>query len=318
MIKLLLGTSTWLPFESVTWKGTENQASREIDFTIASNPYDVNFQNITINLGDIVHLFDDTTQLFVGVVTNRERSAEIGTASFTAKDFLHYLLRSSTSKVFNKKTPEAITKNLLKEIGANEGNIARTKYKIKKAIYQDTCIYDIIIGAYRKASASTGQNYMLTMDGSKVNVIVKGEDSGVTLDADKDITAATYNDTTDNMINKVLIYNKDGTKKSGKVQNANNVKNFGIYQTTYTKEEGVNAKKAAKKLLVGVTEEASVEAVGNVKAVAGKLIVIHDSATGLSGNFYITQDEHTFQNGVHTMSLSLSRKNTMEEGADGN
>ncbi len=316
-IRLLLGTDTWVPFEKVTWKGTENQASREIEFTIASNPYDANFQNISVSLGDIVHLFDGTTQLFVGVVTSRERTAEIGTATFTAKDFIHYLLRSSSTKIFKKKTPEVITKKLLAEVGANVGSLEKTKFKIKKAIYQDTCIYDIIIGAYRRASSSTGQNYMITASGSKINVILKGQDSGVTLDADKDITAATYSDTTDNMVNKVLIYNKKGTKKVGKVQKASYVNSYGVYQTIYTKEDGVSAKKAAKKLLVGITKEASIEAVGNVAAVAGKLIVIHDSATGLSGNFYITEDEHTFENGVYTMTLGLSWSNTQEEGSDG-
>ena len=63
-------------------------------------------------------------------------------------------------------------------------------------------------------------------------------------------------------------------------------------------------------------KEASVEAIGNINAVAGKSIEIKDKATGLVGTFYIASDTHVFENGVHTMSLELSWKNVMEEGAD--
>lgn len=89
-----------------------------------------------------------------------------------------------------------------------------------------------------------------------------------------------------------------------------------MYQSVYTKEKGVNAKTAAKALLTGVTKEASIEALGNIAAVSGKSINIQNSAAKLTGKFYITSDTHKFENGTHTMSLSLSYVNTMEEGAD--
>jgi hypothetical protein len=104
-------------------------------------------------------------------------------------------------------------------------------------------------------------------------------------------------------------------KQIGKVQNASHVKSYGVYQSTYKKEKGVNAKTEAQAMLIGITKEASVEAVGNTKAVSGYRIGIHDKATGLSGMFYITSDTHTFENGVHTMSLELSWDNEMDEGA---
>ena len=91
---------------------------------------------------------------------------------------------------------------------------------------------------------------------------------------------------------------------------------YGIYQSTYTKEDGVNAKKEAEALMVGITKEASVEAIGNIRAVSGRSIVIYDKATGLNGKFYITSDTHTFENGVHTMQLELVWQNIMESGAD--
>jgi hypothetical protein len=185
---------------------------------------------------------------------------------------------------------------------------------IPKLFFDDQCIYDIIIKAYRKACARTGEKYMPVMDGKKVSVIVKGKGSGVTLDQSKDITDASYQDTTDNMVDLVRIYN-DSMKQIGKVQNKSHVQTYGVYQSTYRKETGVNAKTEAKAMLVGITKEASVEAVGDIRALSGYSICIHDKATGLTGTFYITSDTHTFENGVHTMSLELSWDNEMDEGA---
>lgn len=152
------------------------------------------------------------------------------------------------------------------------------------------------------------------MSGKKLGILEKGKKSGVTLDQSVDITSATYSDTTDNMVNMVRIYS-DKREELGKVQSKKQVKKYGIYQQTYTKEEKVDAKSAAKALLVGITKEASIEAIGNLKAISGYSINIQDKVTGLTGTFYITEDTHTFENGVHTMTLGLSWSNIMEEGA---
>ena len=311
MIKLRW-KDTWIKFTSVTWSGTDNQASREIAFEIPSNPYDKNFENVPIKLGDLVYLYDDKTQLFVGTVTDRQKPAEAGTTTYTARDFMHYLLRSNTTKKFKNKSPEKITTAVCKELGIGTTALAKTKLNIASMWFEDQCIYDIIIKVYRKAKAKTKKKYMPVMVGKKVSVVEKGKDSKVTLDQKVDITSATYHDTTDNMVDLVRIYNSS-LKQIGKVENKKQVSTYGTYQATYKKEKGVDAKKEAKALLVGITKEATVEAIGDVRAISGRSITIHDKATGLFGKFYITSDSHTFENGVHTMSLSLSWDNKMEE-----
>nr|DAT40021.1 MAG TPA: 43 kDa tail protein [Caudoviricetes sp.] len=314
MIKLYWNKAQ-LNFEKVEWSGTDTQASRQITFSIPVNPYDKGFKNAPIKLGDIVTLYSDKEKLFVGVVTSREKSAAIGTASYTAKDFMHYLLRSSTSRKFVNKTPEQITKQICTEAGIKCGDLAKTGVNIPKLIFEDQNLYGIILKAYRKAVGKTKKKYMLTMDGKKLSVIVKGKDSKVTLDQGKDITDASYSDTTDNMVNLVKIYN-ESMQQVGKVEKKKLTQKYGIYQSTYTKEDGVDAKKEAEALMVGITKEASVEAIGDIRAVSGKSLVIYDKATGLNGKFYITSDTHTFENGVHTMQLELAWKNIMESGAD--
>lgn len=305
----------WIDFESVEWSGTDNQCSRQLSFTIPCNPYDKSFEKLDIKLGDLIYLYDGSTQLFIGTVTTREKSAEIGTASYTAMDFMHHLLRSTGTYKFTKTTPEKITKKVCSDLKIQTVKLASTKCNIKKLIFEGDCIYDIIITAYRKAKATTGKNYLPVMVGNKVSVIQKGTSSGVKLAQGVTITGATYTDTTDNMVDRVNIYS-DKRKKLGQVEAKKNIETYGVYQQTYTKESGVNAKKEAKAMLVGVTKQASIESIGDVKAISGYSIEIDDKATGLSGTFFITSDSHTFADGVHTMSLELSWGNEMEVGKD--
>lgn len=208
-----------------------------------------------------------------------------------------------------------MTRKVCSDLKIKTGSLAVTNFKISKLIFDDQKMYDIIVSGYRRARAKTGKNYMPTMDGSKVCVIEKGKASGVKLTQGVHITGATYSDTTDNMVNTVNIYSSK-MKKLGQVRNKKNVSRYGIYQAGYTKESGVDAKAEAKSMLVGVTSEITVEAPGNLKAISGRSIKIDDKATGLKGTFYITADRHNFSNGVHTMTLTLSRVNEMEEGAE--
>lgn len=305
----------WVQYERIEWSGTENQCSRQISFTLPSNPYDKEFQNVSIKLGDPIYLYNDKKKIFVGTVTSRTKRAEIGTGDYTSMDFMHYLLRSNATYKFKNTTPEKITKKACEDVGVKTKSLAKTNTYIEKMFFEDQCIYDIMIRAYRSAKHATGKKYMPVMDETKVSVIEKGKSSGVVLEQGVDIISASYSDTTDNMVNKVIIYN-DKLKKLGQVQNKNNISKYGTYQQAYTKEKGVNAKSAAKDLLTGITKEASVEAIGNINAVAGKSIKIQDKATGLVGTFYISSDTHVFENGTHTMTLELVWKNVMEEGAD--
>lgn len=308
----LLWDSKWLDFTSVEWTGSQNQSSRQITFSLPSNRYDKGFKNVNIKLGDLISMYDSKKRLFLGIITAREKSAEIGTESYTARDFLHYLLRSTGMYKFKNKTPEQITRQVCGSVGIKIDKLATTGVVIPKMICEDLSLYDIIAKAYRKAFLKTGKRYLLSMNADKLVVSEKGLKSGITLDQSKDITGATYSDTTDNMVNLVKIYN-DSMKQIGEVKSRDNIDNYGIYQSTYQKEEGVNAKQEAERLLVGVTREASVSAIGYIEAVAGKSIVIKDGATGLKGRFYITNDTHRFENDTHMMDLDLAWKLTDED-----
>ena len=81
------------------------------------------------------------------------------------------------------------------------------------------------------------------------------------------------------------------------------MKKYGIFQQTYTKEEGKDATTTAKSMFKTVEKTFTLECVNLNEAVTGAGAVVRDSSTGLSGVVWIDADTHTWQNGVATMSL---------------
>lgn len=308
------GSRTKINIVSCTWSGTENQASRTLEFTIPWNPYDKGFQNMGLSLGDRIFMYNDKELLFVGVLVSREKTAAIGTASYRALDYMHYLLRNTVTRIFKGMTPKMITTSLCKAAKIGTVNLQNPNVYIPLVVYKEQSMYDIIIASYRKAYKVNKKKYMPIMVGSKLSIIEKGTDSGVILDQSIDITDASYNDTTENMVNYVEVYVGDYYLHNV-VQDKKNVNKYGRYMAPYTYDGSSTPLADCKAMLVGVTKEASVNAIGNIECIAGRSLKIRDKATGLVGKFYIASDSHTFENGIHTMSLELSYSNKMEEGA---
>ena len=125
------------------------------------------------------------------------------------------------------------------------------------------------------------------------------------------ITSSNYKESITNMVNKVRIYDGEG-KPQGVVQNDADVKKYGIFQQTYTKEEGKDATTTAKSMFKTVEKTFTLECVNLNEAVTGAGAVVRDSSTGLSGVVWIDADTHTWQNGVATMSLTVTLKQMMD------
>lgn len=306
---------------TVTWSGSVEQAAREASITVLNAPNDPNITALKLNLavGDVIALYEGKTLIFYGEIQTSEKKGEIGTVTYKARDLMDHLLRIEHKQTFKNKTAEAITKSICKKYGITTGTVTATKKAIKKIIIDGSSLYDVIMIAYTKAAKSTGKKYMAYMNGKKLCVKVKGTViSKYSLDEYVNITAASYEETIENMVDQVKIYNDKG-KQVGVVKDAANVKRYGIYQSLYTKEKGVNATTAAKNMLTGIEKKVNVDAIdGNIKCVAGDGVKVYDQATGLNGLFWIQNDTHTWEGGRHTMSLELSFKNVMDKKtADG-
>lgn len=300
---------------TVTWSGSVAQAARQAAITVLNAPMDPNIKKMKLNLapGDVIALYEGGKNIFYGEIQTAEKKAEIGTVTYNATDLLGHLLRIMHKGKYRKKTAEQIAALICQKYGIQTGGIVETQKELKKVIIDGNSIYDAIMIAYTKAAKSTGKQYMCYMQGKKFCTKEKGAVvSGYTLNENKNIVSSSYEETIENMINQVKIYNDKG-KQIGEVKHAGNLKRYGVYQETYTKEKGVNAQKAAQNMLSDVEKKVNAEVInGNVKCTAGAGVKVYDKATGLHGLFWIDSDAHTWEGGRHTMSLELNFKNVMD------
>lgn len=296
----------------ITWSGDTKEVSRKLNFVIYQNDIDKLMPTINIKVDDDIILKDDKGNiLFGGVIQKLDKKSAEKTFSYLAYDLLSYLNKSEVSKIFDS-TPEAITKNICSDLNIPTGDIAKTNVKVYYPCLSKSA-YEAIMIAYTQAGYATGNVYIPVMKNiNKLCVIKKGQYSGVVLEGTYNLEDSTYSVTSENVVNKVVITDKEGNSIKA-LDDINSMNKHGTVQKVYKTEDGKDANAEAKALFHGIEQSGSVLALGDVRAISGYSLAVQESKSGLYGLFYIESDSHTFSDGKHEMSLTLAFENTMDE-----
>ena len=299
--------------EKVTWSGDSKQVARKLVFTVANKDSERFLPKVNINEGDQVQFLEDGKLLFSGPVFDIEKSGSGNVVTYTAFDLMFYVTKSDINRVFDNETPEAITSWICSHLGIPFGAAASTGIPVympwlgKKA-------YDGIMAAYTAASRKNGKKYIpLIKNATQLYVIERGALCGVVLDGSYNLTEANYKTSLQNMVDRVLITDKDGNQ-IGVVEDTAAQQKYGVVQTVYKQEDGKDAQTEAKALLQTLEQTGSVTGCqGDSRAVSGYALIVQETTTGLFGKFYIESDTHTFTDGKHEMALTLAFSNMMDE-----
>ena len=296
---------------SVEWGGSKDEVARKVSLSFINAPNDPNIKSITLKLGSMIYLYDDDKkEIFRGYIIDRERGSNT-VVSYVVYDLLYYTLKSKATYKFKKKTAEAITKAVCKDLKISVGSLAKTGKNVKFLV-KDRSIYEIIMVAYTKAKKQTKKKYYVYTRKGKLCVgKIEDEWFKLELSDNSNVISTSSKESLSEVVNRVKVYNEKG-KLLKVVKNESSIVKYGIFQQTYTKEKGVNATTVAKGMLNGIARTLEIECIGYVGCTTGKCVRLIDATTGSEGKFYITADTHTWQNGVHTMKLSLALHNTMD------
>jgi hypothetical protein len=172
--------------------------------------------------------------------------------------------------------------------------------------------YEAIMAAYTAASRRNGNKYIPLMQRDRLQVIVKGTYCGVVLDGGYNLTEASYKSSMQQVVNRVVITNKDG-KTVNTLQDAASRRKYGTVQRVYKQQDDVDNAAEARALLKGLERSGSVTALGDVRAVSGYSVAVQEPVSGLYGKFYVESDTHTWEAGKYTMQLTLAYDNLMDE-----
>ena len=293
---------------SYKWSGDIDQAGRKLEFVIAYNTKDISFQNITINIGNEIYFYyqeDEKTtplEIFRGVVFIKQRNTSNFTMEFTAFDRLIYLAKSKTTKKFSNITIENVIQQVANEMNIQIGNICDIGVYVD-FIADNMSGTEIIKKAFDLAYAKNNKKYHMYMNQNKLYVIERSETIENYIANDViNVENTTHSESLENMINQIMITDKDGNVSSY-IKNDDDINNFGMIQGVYKIDEKQDTQTQAKAMLKGVTYHSSLTGIGNIQCITGYAIVIQEEQ--LKGKFTIKSDRHSISNNVHKMELDL-------------
>ena len=298
----------------ITWKGSASEASRSVDFDYINAPYDKSVNLPSIATGNYISLEDTKEgEIFFGQIFGVEKSSQTGTITFTAYDMMKHLLESTGQYNFKNLTAEAIASQVCADIQVPIRHLHPTGVNIASMICDKMKMYDIVMAAYTKAHKITGDKYFAMIYKRGLGVYkTKWAVKGFTLSENSNIFASSISERMEDIKNKVLIFDDKG-KQIGEVKDDGSIKKFGIFQEIYSKEEGIDPTTGAKNLLkIKPAQEIKISAIGDINCLSCYFVEVKDTATGLSGKYWISSDSHTFENGTHKMELELKFDSLMD------
>jgi len=298
----------------IVWKGSASEAARSVDFDYVNAPYDNTVNLPSISTGDYISLEDvKEGEIFFGQIFGIEKSSQTGTISFTAYDMMKHLLESTGQYNFKNLTAEAIVAQVCADIQVPIRHLHPTGINISSMICDKMKMYDIVMAAYTKAHHITGDKYFAMIYKRGLGVYkTEWAVKGFTLSENSNIFASSISESMDEIKNKILIFDDKG-KQIGEVKDDESLKKFGVFQEIYSKEEGVDPTTGANNLLkIKPSQSIKISAIGDINCLSCYFVQVKDTATGLSGKYWIASDTHTFENGTYKMELELRFDSLMD------
>lgn len=287
-----------------TWSGNESEIARRLELEVLNPLQDYYIPKIELQLGGFIILYSDNEkELFQGFILSKEKNSQNGNLSLVCVDALFYANKSKSIHNFSKKTAEEIGATLCNEAKIAIGYLTPTG--IAQNFPANDTVFKIIKDAYDYASSLNGKKYKINMRQGKIHVEEKAKTANLLiLTSENDLNGSSYNETLENMINVIKVYDDTG-KQIGEAKNADNIKTYGVFQDVYEKEEGKNFNIVANNMLKGIEKTLSVDAVGNLDCITGNYVSIIDNIIGVDDDYEIISDSHVFSNGTHSMHLEL-------------
>lgn len=299
--------------DGVTWGGDYQQVSRTLEIGLLYPTNDPNHSKVNVEVGDKIRFYEYDLELFRGIVWSKNVDSSSQFVKLNCYDDLIYLTKSQIAKVYKGVTPEAVTKQLCSEFNISAGSLASTGHSRNYVALGQTP-YDVIMASYTYASTKNGKKYMPRMMNGKLHVIEKGtSQANVVLDPKYNLQNIKYNQSLEQMINSVIVYKSEDGSTVLTETNSSWISKYGKLQKAISYDEKKDSRAMAKKELKDLERKAEAKAFGHPGCLAGNIVYVRDEHTGLIGKFYIDADSHTWNRGIHNMTLTLNFENLMDE-----
>ncbi|MFD1177103.1 hypothetical protein ACFQ3W_12480 [Paenibacillus puldeungensis] len=300
--------------KSINWSGDIKQAARKLVVEL-SNTGDLRDLYMLFEKGAELRLIlNEKQELFRGVLFADQINSQ-GQMTLTAYDENIYLTKSKDTKIFRNQSASAIIKRLCNEFSINVGEIHDTGYVIPKMVFRDKTLFEMMIMALTETQKQNGQHFLITSKEGKLQLLARKEQKGKwVLENGVNLLDASYSQSIEETKTQIKVVGEDAKKKeiSVSVKDGELTQRYGVMQhlekpdQNMTKSQMDQRAKQLLKDLGTIDDQARIECLGIPDVISGSCVYVKESVTGILGGFYISADEHRFENGSHTMSVTLS------------
>ncbi|WP_342510592.1 hypothetical protein MKY34_11320 [Sporosarcina sp. FSL K6-1522] len=304
---------------TISRRSNKDELGEEITFDIAFNDVK-HFPKNPCEIGDMVVLKNANYEITRALIVDEDRSG-ISPIGYTAFDFAFYLNKSSSIYQFRKMRADQCIRKVVNDFGVPIGNIVSMPVGIDK-IFPDDAPSDIIKEIIEFVEQKLGVKYLMEMRQGKLFIERQGDlvikamfkpfPDAFLMDATNAIASPSRKRSIADMVNSIqvvgnddkLVLTRDDTamvNKYGKLQKV-------VQLDQDEKRSAAEIARNELKELSKVSEEVSIELLGDDSVRAGRLLVVNEPVTGIKGTYLINDVSHTISGGIHKMSLGLGAR----------
>lgn len=306
--------------QAVRWSGRKGSSARTITVTmIDDDGYRHARSGIDVADGNQCVFLVDGKERFRGILMNQNQGDK-KQLKFKAYDNGIYLANNKDTFVYKNKTADQVFSDVCSRFGIPTGEVAKCSYKIPELTKSKTTGQDAVLDALGLDYKATGTRHFISSDKGKLSLLQrKDQVISFVVDGDANLYGYSYTKSIESIKTRVKMISKEGTTLAEKSNSALEQK-IGIFQEIQQPDESLT--KAQVKDLVGSVldtlddpeETLTLNILGDPDVISGKAILVKIPHLGISRAYYVDNDDHTFEDNMHTMSLTLTTAAEIKKG----
>ena len=298
--------------KSVRWSGRKGRSARTITVAmIDDDGYRHARSGIDVADGNQCVFLVDGKERFRGILMNQNQG-DNKQLKFKAYDNGIYLANNKDTFVYKNKTADQVFSDVCSRFGIPTGEVAKCSYKIPEFTKSKTTGQDAVLDALSLDYKATGTRHFISSDKGKLSLFQrKDQVISFVVDGDANLYGYSYTKSIESIKTRVKMISKEGTTLAEK-SNSSLEQKIGIFQEIQQPDESLT--KAQVKDLVGSVldtlddpeETLTLNILGDPDVISGKAILVKIPHLDISRAYYVDSDDHTFEDNMHTMSLTLT------------
>lgn len=298
--------------KSVRWSGRKGSSARTITVAmIDDDGYRHARSGIDVADGNQCVFLVDGKERFRGILMNQNQG-DNKQLKFKAYDNGIYLANNKDTFVYKNKTADQVFSDVCSRFGIPTGEVAKCSYKIPEFTKSKTTGQDAVLDALSLDYKATGTRHFISSDKGKLSLLQrKDQVISFVVDGDANLYGYSYTKSIESIKTRVKMISKEGTTLAEK-SNSSLEQKVGIFQEIQQPDESLT--KAQVKDLVGSVldtlddpeETLMLNILGDSDVISGKAILVKIPHLDISRAYYVDSDDHTFEDNMHTMSLTLT------------